>query len=285
MERTNFTFVSTPHWLKALTMLFVFGFWGTQKSFAQCDNDTWAPVIVYPSQDINVTLDACDPSSATVFFEVTVTDDCSGDMVIDDGDGTVDDGVEFTVTVDPVGGFTGGVVLPSPGGDTFIGVFGPGIYQILIEATDAAGNTRQEDFFVVVTQDDPVPTNLSCISSLNVTLNADCQRLVTANMVLDGDFGCADPSDFLVNIVNDDDPSNGPVLDGCGEFIYEVTYIGDAPVGDPQSPGGGTAPVIDGFTGDFAPGNWNQTTTPEGCINFSADELEMGTLDDNDFGQ
>ena len=68
----------------------------------------------------------------------------------------------------------------------------------------------------MVTQDDPTPTNLSCISSLNVTLDADCRRLVTANMVLDGDFGCADPNDFLVNIVNDDDPTNGSILDGCG---------------------------------------------------------------------
>ena len=44
-------------------------------------------------------------------------------------------------------------------------------------------------------------------------------------MVLEGDFGCANESDFRVNIVNDDDPTNGNILDGCGQFIYEVTYV------------------------------------------------------------
>ena len=281
MERTNFTFVSTPHWLKALTMLFVFGFWGAQQSFAQCDNDSWAPVIVYPSQDINVTLDPCDPGPAIVFFEITVTDDCDGDHV-PSADGTVTPGSEFAVTVNPP--FSGGLIIASPGGATFAGVFEPGAYQILIEATDAAGNTRQEDFFVTVTQDAPVPTNLSCISDVNVTLNADCQRLVTPGMVLSGEFGCASPSDFQVNIVNDDDPTNGPVLDGCGEFIYEVTYVGPGPsnTGGPQ--GGNPQTVTNtGFTGDFAAANWtideNPATGGVSDVAFTTSVMTITTFD------
>ena len=241
-----------------------------------CDNDVWAPLIVYPSQDIVVDLDACDPGSAVVFFEVTVTDDCDGDF---DPGPVVVPGEEFTVTVNPLGGFTGGVIIPSPGGETFAGVFGPGIYQILIEAEDASGNIRQEDFFVVVNQDDSSPTNLSCISEINATLDENCQRFVTAEMVLDGNFGCTDPSDYFVNIVGDDDPTNGPIIDGCGQFIYEVTYVGDGPTnpGDPQSndPIAGT---IEGFTQEFDQANWTVTNGGlASTVDFTASSLTIST--------
>ena len=276
MERTNFTFVSLPHWLKALAMLFVFGFWGAQQSFAQCSGDTWAPVIVYPSQDINVSLDPCAPGTATVFFEVTVTDDCDGDLS-PSGDGTVVAGSQFGVTVNGVG-FTpnNGTIIASPGGSTFIAVLGVGIYQIQIDAEDSSNNPRSEDFFIIVDQDDAQATNLSCISSVNVTLDPDCRRLVTPSMVLDGDFGCADPADFFVNIVNDEDPSNGPVLDGCGEFIYEVSYLGDAPTGNPQTVDPITGSIL-GFTQEFDGANWAVTTGGASSVNFTASTLTIST--------
>jgi hypothetical protein len=53
-------------------------------------------------------------------------------------------------------------------------------------------------------------------------LNDNCQREIRADMVLEGEFGCFDNDDFVINIVNDDNPSNGNILDGCGEFIYEI---------------------------------------------------------------
>ena len=180
--------------------------------------DTWAPLIIYPSQDINVALNACDPNPATVFFEVTVTDNCDGDQVFGP---TLVPGSNFTVTVSPAN--VGGIVLDSPGGDTFVGVFNPGAYQILITAQDAAGNIRQEDFFIVVARPAAVPTNLACNDNLNLTLDANCQRLITPGMVLGGQFGCLSEDDFQVTIVNDDNPTNGPILDGHGQFIYEVS--------------------------------------------------------------
>ncbi|MCB9051456.1 MAG: hypothetical protein H6556_18650 [Lewinellaceae bacterium] len=69
MERTNFTLVHPPTWLKTLAVLFVFSLMGTQQSFGQCTGDVWAPVIVYPSQDIVVNLDPCDPDPAVVFLK------------------------------------------------------------------------------------------------------------------------------------------------------------------------------------------------------------------------
>ncbi|MCB0246838.1 MAG: hypothetical protein KDI12_25740, partial [Anaerolineae bacterium] len=190
--------------------------------------------------------DPCETDPAFVFFEVTATDNCSGD-------------VTPVVTVAP--GALGAFIIPSAGGDTYILVAGPGVYQILIEATDAAGNLRQEDFFVTVTQAPAPPTNLACNDLINVTLDANCQRLITADMVLEGSFGCASESDFFVNIVNDDDPTNGNILDGCGQFIYEVSYIGPTLTGPGQS---GTQVQnfnSTGFTGPFVPANWTTQTS------------------------
>ena len=67
-------------------------------------------------------------------------------------------------------------------------------------------------------------------------------------MVLEGSFGCFTNEDFTINIVNDDDPSNGNILDGCGQFIYEITGTQV----DGSTGGGATPPMtISGFTGDF----------------------------------
>ncbi|SEQ88410.1 hypothetical protein, partial [Neolewinella agarilytica] len=107
-------------------------------------------------------------------------------------------------------------------------------------ATDAAGNVVDFEFDVVVTFDQP---NLACISELNLTLNDECQGLLIPQMLLTGNTGLL--SSFVFDItVNDNDPSNGPIVDGCGRFQYSIS---PASLGD--------EPTI-GFTGDFAPENW-----------------------------
>ncbi|MCO6487937.1 MAG: hypothetical protein J5I98_05940, partial [Phaeodactylibacter sp.] len=255
MERTNFTFISLPHWLKAAAMLFVFGWMGTPQASAQgpCANDQWAPIIVYPSQDIVVNLDPCGINQAIVFFEVTVTDDCDGDHFAAAPGDPVTPGSEFTVTAFNGPDFT---TIFSAGGDRFMGVFEPGTYQVQISAEDAAGNFRDEDFLVTVLQGTPPPTNLICNYQVNATLNDDCQRFISADMVLEGDFGCAQESDFRVSIVTDDDPTNGNILDGHGQFIYEVTYVGPLLTG-PSQGGAQQTVTFNGFgSGPFAAANW-----------------------------
>jgi hypothetical protein len=216
--------------------------------------DNWAPIIVYPSQDINVELDPCDEDPAIVFFEVTATDNCSGD---------INPLVQFA----PAGGVQAALIAPSPGGDTYVFVAFPGVYQILITATDGFGNTRQEDFFIVITQDPAPQTNLGCADNLNVTLNDDCQALITPEMVLQGNFGCIDPANFNVQVV-DGNLANGGIADGCGDFLYEVTL--PAP------------PPVQGFTGAFAPGNWTVSLPAAqygGSVNFTASTLTLNSPD------
>merc|ERR1711884_985265 len=92
-------------------------------------------------------------------------------------------------------------------------------------ATDAAGNTRTEDFTITVSQDPRPEDFLGCNDNINVTLNGDCQAVIASDMVLEGDYGCLEDSDLSVVVV-DSDISNGNIADGCGDFIYEVTYAG-----------------------------------------------------------
>lgn len=63
--------------------------------------------------------------------------------------------------------------------------------------------------------------NLVCLSNVNITLEANCQREITASMVLTGSFGDLTDDDFEIAVL-DGAPSNGPLIDGCGEFSYEI---------------------------------------------------------------
>ena len=210
--------------------------------------DDWAPIIIYPSQNIDVALEPCGPSTAVVVFEVTATDNC--DAV-----------VMPTVTA------TCGTLISqsSAGGDTYVWTGGVGSCTINISAMDNAGNTRTEDFQIVVTQDAPPLAALVCNDDVNVTLNDNCQREITADMLLEGEFGCFDNDDFTITIVNDDNPANGNLLDGCGEFIYEVEL--------------NAIPAVDGFTGDYADGNWFKVEENGSTVNISSSTATLVSSD------
>jgi hypothetical protein len=169
---------------------------------------------------------------------VTAIDNCDGDL-------------DPTVSVSA----GTGSVTAVPGGYVFMG--GPGVHTITITATDAAGNSRTESFSINVTQAPAPQENLACNDNINVTLDDNCSRVITADMVLEGNFGCFEESDFAVNIVNDDNPANGNILDGHGQFIYEIDFATTA------------QPVV-GFTGDFAPGNWSILQQNNGSVSFAA---------------
>ncbi len=207
--------------------------------------DTWAPIIVYPSQDIYVTLDACEAPSAVVNFEATATDNCGM--------------ASFTVAFSPsVGGAT---LIPSAGGSRLAVITTPGTYTVLLTATDVNGNVREEDFRIIVTQGPRPVTSLACFSNLNVTLGDDCDLVLTPEMALSGNFGCIDPSTFVVTVA-DANPANGAVIDGCGSFDYTVTLPAPAPT--------------QGFTAAFAPSNWTVVSgTNGGAVNFTGGTLTL----------
>lgn len=224
--------------------------------------DTWAPIIVYPANDLNFELDPCDVGGvAAAFFQISVTDNCDGDIFFT-GDDT------FNVEVFGTAGATG-VIFPSPGGEEFLLLAEPGVFQILITATDSHGNQRQEDFFIVVTQDPAPQDNLACNDNINVTLNDDCQALVVPDMILEGNPGCLVDADFDIVVV-DGNIANGPIVDGCGEYNVHIELGGEA--------------NVEGFTGPFAPANWATSTdatgsaTDNASVSFTSTTLTLETL-------
>ena len=88
-------------------------------------------------------------------------------------------------------------------------------------------------------------------------------------MLLVGNVACLDVFNFEI-VVQDSDPSNGPIIDGCGSFTYMIT--------SPDSP----SMTTEGFNGALDAGNWdvaettsngNQTAT----ATFTATTLTLET--------
>ena len=72
--------------------------------------------------------------------------------------------------------------------------------------------------------------NLASLADLNVTLDDNCQDSLIIEQVLKGDFDADDdgvdaPFDLFTLVVEDGDPTNGPVVDGCGDYLYRVTAL------------------------------------------------------------
>ncbi len=175
--------------------------------------DNWAPIIVYPAQDLIAVLDPCEAPQATFVFQVTAADNCSGN-------------VSPLISVTP----TTGITLTPLGSGAWQAIAAPGDYQVLISATDAAGNTRLEDFGIHVEQDATPIADIGCSDTINIVLNEQCQLLATPEMLLEGNFGCLEATDFSIQ-VQDEDPTNGAIVDGCGIFLYEITLVQPIPGG------------------------------------------------------
>ncbi|GJM32018.1 MAG: hypothetical protein DHS20C18_10190 [Saprospiraceae bacterium] len=169
--------------------------------------DTWAPIIVYPAQDINMTLDPCEPEVATLNFSVAVLDNCDGVL-------------NPIINAIP----SAGITIQPQGSNGYSVTASPGNYQILLSATDAAQNTRQEDFFINIIQQDPPLVDLACNDTINLSLNTNCQAVIIPEMLLTGEWGCLTANDFDI-VILDDNPANGNILDGYGYFTYQLTTI------------------------------------------------------------
>ena len=76
------------------------------------------------------------------------------------------------------------------------------------------------------------------------------------DMVLDGEFGCLSDEDLVVQI-QDADPGNGPVVDDCGIFVYEVSLA------DP-------APIL-GFQEELSAAHWTVEQYGGATVSFAAD--------------
>ncbi|MCB0552412.1 MAG: T9SS type A sorting domain-containing protein [Phaeodactylibacter sp.] len=212
-----------------------------ESRFRSCNPDTVAPIIIYPAQGLVAQLNPCDDSrSAVFFFDISASDECDPSPQID-------------ISIDASAGSS--LYLDNPFGSTYIALAGPGNYALAITATDASGNTRQEDFSIEVVQDAPSPANAACNDTVIVNLGANCQRLVVADMILEGSLGCLLNEQFRIQI-EDNNPANGSILDGAGFFPYQI---------QPGQP----LPV-QGFQSVFSPSAWLSHVDLSGQVQFTA---------------
>jgi hypothetical protein len=94
--------------------------------------------------------------------------------------------------------------------------------EVQVTATDASGNATMVGATVSIGFVEPT---FSCLSEINLTLNNDCQATMIPSMLLTGNMTCINEFPFSIT-VEDEDPSNGPIVDGCGHFRYTITSTG-----------------------------------------------------------
>ena len=112
-------------------------------------------------------------------FDVDATDNCDV-TVAQIGDLTFSSGSEF-----PIGG----------------------PYLLEYQATDAGGNMATCSFTVIVNEFVPTSGEIACNDLVQVSLDADCQAIIDADMILEGNnYGCYD--DYIITI----EDANGNIL-------------------------------------------------------------------------
>ncbi|PHI18042.1 hypothetical protein CEQ90_19995, partial [Lewinellaceae bacterium SD302] len=102
--------------------------------------------------------------------------------------------------------------------------------EFCLVLVDDNGNTDTVFVTVNVVPDD---ANVACITEINVVLEEDCQITLLPSQVLVGDLP-ANVDEVVIVDIEDINPGNGDIIDGCGTYIYNVSL----------PPGA----VIDGFS-------------------------------------
>ncbi|MEM6769953.1 MAG: hypothetical protein AAF597_05130, partial [Bacteroidota bacterium] len=69
---------------------------------------------------------------------------------------------------------------------------------------------------------------LGCIANINVSLNESCEALIVPSMVLAGDLTEIDTLNLSI-LVEDANPVNGAVVDGCGVYTVSVERLDQDP--------------------------------------------------------
>lgn len=164
-----------------------------------------------------------------------------------------------------------------------------GTYNFIfrIRKADCAECTAEDAFTITVKSPD---YSLVCAGQVNVNLQTDCQATLDWRDVLLGSFTCLDEADYKL-VIKDNIMSNGPVVDGCGKYEYEVTgpnkfsCWGYVLAEDKQSPTIAYCPeTVSGISRNYGyqpfvctdidklllPGKVTYTSDRNGNINFAA---------------
>ena len=170
-------------------------------------------------------------------------------------------------------GPTPGNLVENDDGSAIIQDLLPGNYQLTI--TDNGGLSVNCSFTISINE--MCATNLGCNDNIEVVLDDNCQAVLSPLDLMEGELGCLTEYAFEVSII-DDNPDNGPIVDGIGTFIYEIELI---------IPSGG---VGGGFTNcwgylltsdDVTPSVTCPANTDQAILDQEFQEIQ-GTLSSND---
>jgi hypothetical protein len=140
--------------------------------------------------------------------------------------------------LDPVCGDGGvativGGATPAGGEYTGVGVSdnGDGTFDLDLDAVVGDATVVTYTFVDDLECEDSATSTLevirplfTCISELNVTLDEACGATLTPSMVLRGS-DCVDAFNFEITVM-DENPDNGPIIDGCGRYQYKIENAG-----------------------------------------------------------
>ncbi len=130
---------------------------------------------------------------------------------------------------------TGNLVMTLHGFETAIGfnalhasgllpgdIFERGQHDLIYTLTDATGNSSTCAFTLTVVNQDGPTTALACNDTIHVSLDEECEVLVTPDMVLEGDhYGCAD--DYLVIVYDQSGNPIGNLISSA--YVNQLLYV------------------------------------------------------------
>jgi len=204
--------------------------------------------IIYPTEGLSHTIPTCQSNIGLLYFEAGIQSDC-------------EEMPSLAVTVEPAEGVAIYPVYDQAGRTTFAVMAKVGEYQVSLSTTLPEDVFLQESFPLTISEVTFPSISLACNDTLQLPVNDNCKALISADMLLEGEFGCLDNEDFSINI-SDSDPSNGPIVDGAGIFNYKISRTNLLPT--------------EGFTRAFKPTEWRQAHSSNALMEWAATSLSIG---------
>ena len=168
-------------------------------------------------------------------FMVTVVDtqkpvitNCPGDFIVQADPGECEVHWSYIINAEDNCGVD--TIIYSPQNDTFLPI---GEHTICVVAIDSAGNTDTCKYKVTVKEFEPATSELACNNQIQLSLDTNCQAVITADMILEGNnYHCYE--DYVIT-----------AREGCGDTtspprpaVFDIDDVGKCftiMVSDPQT--------------------------------------------------
>lgn len=203
--------------------------------------------IIYPTLGFSQSIPDCSSKRGLLYFEAGVQSDCEAIPPLN-------------VQVEPAAEVAVYPIYEEAGRTTYAVLAPVGQYEVFLSTTLPGGIVVQEAFPLTFFETTYPPIQLACNDTIQLPVEANCQALITADMVLEGEFGCLTNEDFNIEI-SDPDPSNGPIVDGAGIYNYKISRSDLLPT--------------EGFAKRFAASEWRQSHSTNASLDWTADALAI----------